>query len=377
MRITDDVAGTIARDEAARRAVRRRHGRARQELPQGRDGAPRLRRRGRRASRSCSSPAGATKRSPRCPTSTSTRARCSARRARIAERFRPWTECGAHRPDDPHRPGRGGRADGRARRQERRDDATSSSRSTTPRRSVRRITLNRPEKRNAINNGMRAELFDALEAADTDAARARHDRARRGPVLLVGLRPEARRAEDAAVLHRRRRRELVAPRHRRLVPHLGSRQAGDRAGARLRDGGRHRARRRVRPRVRRARRDVQLSRRARDQPARLPVPPVARRHAQRDGAGAHRRPDHRRRRGAHGPREPRVPADELDAQVLAIAERIAGVPAELLQINKRSVHRAMEIMGIRTGLRAGSELQALASQLPAVRRCSRATRSRA
>jgi enoyl-CoA hydratase len=61
------------------------------------------------------------------------------------------------------------------------------------------------------------------------------------------------------------------------------------------------------------------------------------------------------------------PADELDAAVSAIAARIAGVPAELLQINKRSVHRAMEIMGIRTGLRAGSELQALAAQLPSVR----------
>jgi enoyl-CoA hydratase len=61
------------------------------------------------------------------------------------------------------------------------------------------------------------------------------------------------------------------------------------------------------------------------------------------------------------------PADELDTRVLAIAERISGVPAELLQINKRSVHRAMEIMGIRTGLRSGSELQGLASQLPVVR----------
>jgi enoyl-CoA hydratase len=60
------------------------------------------------------------------------------------------------------------------------------------------------------------------------------------------------------------------------------------------------------------------------------------------------------------------PADELDGRVVAIAERIAGVPAELLQINKRSVHRAMEIMGIRTGIRAGSELQGLASKLPAV-----------
>jgi len=60
------------------------------------------------------------------------------------------------------------------------------------------------------------------------------------------------------------------------------------------------------------------------------------------------------------------PAAELDTRVVAIASRIAGVPAELLQINKRSVHRAMEIMGIRTGLRAGSELQGLATKLPAV-----------
>jgi hypothetical protein len=35
----------------------------------------------------------------------------------------------------------------------------------------------------------------------------------------------------------------------------------------------------------------------------------------------------------------------------------------LQQLNKRSVHRAMEIMGIRTALRAGSELQGLATHL--------------
>jgi len=55
-----------------------------------------------------------------------------------------------------------------------------------------------------------------------------------------------------------------------------------------------------------------------------------------------------------------------EERLASMAERIAGVPSELLQINKRSVHRAMEIMGIRTGLRAGSELQGLASKLPAV-----------
>jgi enoyl-CoA hydratase len=54
------------------------------------------------------------------------------------------------------------------------------------------------------------------------------------------------------------------------------------------------------------------------------------------------------------------PAAELEERVLEIAERVALVPTELNQINKRSVHRAMEIMGIRAAIRAGTELQALA-----------------
>ena len=38
-----------------------------------------------------------------------------------------------------------------------------------PRPRVRRITLNRPEKRNALNNQLRSEVFRVLEAADRDA----------------------------------------------------------------------------------------------------------------------------------------------------------------------------------------------------------------
>src|SRR3979411_1994393 len=37
-----------------------------------------------------------------------------------------------------------------------------------PRPRVRRITLNRPEKRNALNNRLRAEVFDVLQSADRD-----------------------------------------------------------------------------------------------------------------------------------------------------------------------------------------------------------------
>ena len=53
------------------------------------------------------------------------------------------------------------------------------------------------------------------------------------------------------------------------------------------------------------------------------------------------------------------PADELDAAVLAVAERVAKVPPDLLALNKRAAHRAMEAMGIRTGMRATADIQAM------------------
>jgi enoyl-CoA hydratase len=55
------------------------------------------------------------------------------------------------------------------------------------------------------------------------------------------------------------------------------------------------------------------------------------------------------------------PADELEARVLDVATRIAQIPSDLVQINKRTVHRAMEIMGLRQSIRAGTELSALAT----------------
>jgi enoyl-CoA hydratase len=55
------------------------------------------------------------------------------------------------------------------------------------------------------------------------------------------------------------------------------------------------------------------------------------------------------------------PADRLEEEVLAIAVRIAGVPSDLAQINKRSVHRAFDVWGARAAIRAGTELQALAA----------------
>ena len=50
----------------------------------------------------------------------------------------------------------------------------------------------------------------------------------------------------------------------------------------------------------------------------------------------------------------------LSSEVLLIAKKVAKVPPELQAMNKRAVHRQMEIMGMRTGIRSGTELQALA-----------------
>jgi enoyl-CoA hydratase len=50
------------------------------------------------------------------------------------------------------------------------------------------------------------------------------------------------------------------------------------------------------------------------------------------------------------------PVDELEAGVLDMAQRIAKLPSDLVQINKRTVHRAMDIMGLRAAIRAGTEL---------------------
>jgi enoyl-CoA hydratase len=54
------------------------------------------------------------------------------------------------------------------------------------------------------------------------------------------------------------------------------------------------------------------------------------------------------------------PADELEERVLGIAQRVAGIASDLVQINKRLVHRQADILGARAAIRAGQELQALA-----------------
>ena len=60
------------------------------------------------------------------------------------------------------------------------------------------------------------------------------------------------------------------------------------------------------------------------------------------------------------------PAGDLDEEVLDIAGQIAAVATDLAQINKRMVHRQAEIMGVRSAIRAGSEFQALAGHQASV-----------
>jgi enoyl-CoA hydratase len=61
------------------------------------------------------------------------------------------------------------------------------------------------------------------------------------------------------------------------------------------------------------------------------------------------------------------PADQLEEAVLDVAKRITTVPPELAQLNKRVVHRQMEHMGLRNGIRAGTELCALGTHTEAMR----------
>ena len=53
--------------------------------------------------------------------------------------------------------------------------------------------------------------------------------------------------------------------------------------------------------------------------------------------------------------------------------RIAQVPADILALNKRAVHRQMEIMGFRDGLRQGTEICALATHQKSFKEFLKAT----
>ena len=53
------------------------------------------------------------------------------------------------------------------------------------------------------------------------------------------------------------------------------------------------------------------------------------------------------------------PVEKLEEEVIKIAKSVANIPPDLQILNKRSVHQAMEIMGMRNALRAGHPLVSL------------------
>ncbi|MBI1186488.1 MAG: enoyl-CoA hydratase [Alphaproteobacteria bacterium] len=230
-----------------------------------------------------------------------------------------------------------------------------------PRPLVRRITLNRPEKRNALSNRLRADLIAALEAADRDADvrvtiirgagacfSAGYDLSREGareplPFHTAGGPGQwARHVVESCFRIWDLAKPVIAQVH-------GWCLAGGSELAAACD-------------LVYVAEDAQIG----YPPVRMMSPPDNQFHAwfcglrpamemmltgdAMDGREAVR----------VGFANRAFPADSLDQETVSIAERIAKIPTDVQQMNKRSVHRAMEIMGLRAAVRAGAEIQALA-----------------
>jgi len=225
---------------------------------------------------------------------------------------------------------------------------------------VRRLTLNRPEKRNALSNELRGEVFAALEAADTDPdvrvtiIRGAGTCFSAGYDLGGGTRPPfpfetaggaghwARHVVEGCFKVWDLAKPVIAQVH-------GWCLAGGSELATACD-------------LVYVAEDAQIG----YPPVRMMSPPDNQFHAwicglrpamemmltgdAMDGREAVR----------VGFANRAFPADQLDAEVLKVAERVAKIPTDVQQMNKRSVHRAMEIMGLRAAIRAGAEIQALA-----------------
>jgi enoyl-CoA hydratase len=230
----------------------------------------------------------------------------------------------------------------------------------TPRPFVRRLTLNRPEKRNALSNELRGELFDALRAADRDDAVRVSIVRGAGTCFSAGYDLGADLTQGRP--HPTAEGDGSWPRH---VVHgwfeiwdLAKPVVAQVHGYCLAGGSELAA-------------ACDLVYVAEDAqigypPVRLMSPPDTQFHPWLVGM---RRAMELMLTGdpISGAEAARIgfanrafPAADLDAAVLDLAERVAKIPTSLQQINKRSIHRAMEIMGMRAAIRAGTELQALA-----------------
>jgi len=232
---------------------------------------------------------------------------------------------------------------------------------------VRRLTLNRPEKRNALSNALRAELYAALDAADSDEAvrvilirgagkcfSAGYDLGSNNmaaqPWHTAG--GDGNWPRHVVEGHFRvwdLRKPVIAQVHGYCLAG-GSELATSCDLVYVAD-------------------DAQIG----YPPVRLMSPPdmqyhpwlVGMRNAMELMLTGDAIPGTEAARMGFANRS--FPAAELEPRVLEIAERVAKIPPDLQQLNKRSVHRAMEIMGMRAALRAGTEIQALGFHTRAAR----------
>jgi enoyl-CoA hydratase len=232
----------------------------------------------------------------------------------------------------------------------------------TPIPGVRRLTLNRPEKRNALNNELRGAIFTALEAHDGDAEVKVTIIRGAGPAFCSGydLSADNRVGQpyhSAAGLGQWSRHvvegwfkvwDLAKP----VIAQVhGYCLAGGTELATACD-------------LVYVAEDAQIG----YPPVRLMSPPDMQFHpwlmGMRQAMESMLTGDalSGREAAAKGWATRAYAAADLEREVLAIAERVARLPTELAQINKRSVHRAMEISGMRAAIRAGTEIQALAFQ---------------
>jgi enoyl-CoA hydratase len=69
-----------------------------------------------------------------------------------------------------------------------------------------------------------------------------------------------------------------------------------------------------------------------------------------------------------------VPAAELDERVMALCQRIAMMPLDMLTVHKHITNRWMELQGVRTGAYEGADFDAIAHLSPAAREFSRRSR---
>ena len=177
-----------------------------------------------------------------------------------------------------------------------------------PRPRVRRITLNRPEKRNAMSNRVRRRAVRRIARAPTRTTTSASIVIRgAGRRFWAGYDLDTRPRRAAPAPDRDPRRLLEPAPRRGLVRAHGHVDADHRPGARLLPRGRFGARGGVRPRVRRRRRDDRVPAGAHDVVARSALAAVVHRHAALDGGTAHRRLDDRRRGGRGRVRQPRLP----------------------------------------------------------------------